>query len=37
MVLPIFLFRLENRVFLSRGVHVAGASWQVAMSIMTGV
>jgi hypothetical protein len=31
------LFRLENRVCLSRGVQVAGAAWRAAMRTMTGV
>jgi hypothetical protein len=31
------LFRLENRVCLSRGVQVAGAAWRAAMRIMVGV
>jgi hypothetical protein len=31
------LFRLENRVCLSRGVQVAGAAWHVAMRTVTGV
>jgi hypothetical protein len=28
---------LENRVCLSRGVHVVGAAWRTAMRIMAGV
>jgi hypothetical protein len=31
------LFHSENRVCLSRGVQVAGATWRVATSIMAGV
>jgi hypothetical protein len=31
------LFRLENRVCLSRGVQVAGAAWRAAMRIVAGV
>jgi hypothetical protein len=31
------LFRSENRVCLSRGVHVAGATWRAAMRTMAGV
>jgi hypothetical protein len=31
------LFRLDNRVCLSRGVQVAGAAWRAAMRIVTGV
>ena len=31
------LFRLENRVCLSRGVLVAGAAWRAAMRIVAGV
>jgi hypothetical protein len=30
-------FRLENRVYLSRGVHVAGAAWCGATRTMAGV
>jgi hypothetical protein len=37
LVLPLSLFRLENHVFLSHGVQVAGAAWPVAMRIVTGV
>jgi hypothetical protein len=33
-----FIFvRLENQVYLSNGVQLAGAAWQAAVSIMTGV
>jgi hypothetical protein len=35
-VLPLSLFYLENRVCLSRGVHVAGAAWRAAMMIVAG-
>jgi hypothetical protein len=31
------LFRLENRVCLSRGVQVAGAAWHAAMRTVAGV
>jgi hypothetical protein len=31
------LFRLENRVCLSRGVQVAGAAWRASMRIVAGV
>jgi hypothetical protein len=31
------LFRLENRVCLSRGVQVAGAAWRAATRTMTAV
>jgi hypothetical protein len=31
------LFRLENRVCLTRGVQVAGAAWRAAMRIVAGV
>jgi hypothetical protein len=37
VVLPLSLFRLENYVFFSRGVQVAGAAWRVVMMIMVGV
>jgi hypothetical protein len=37
VVLPLSLFRLENRVCLSHGVQVAGAAWHAAMRIMTEV
>jgi hypothetical protein len=32
-----FFVRLENRVYLSRGVQAVGAAWRAAMTIMTGV
>jgi hypothetical protein len=35
MFLP--LFRLENRVCLSRDVHVKGVAWHAAIRIVTGV
>jgi hypothetical protein len=31
------LFHLENRVSLSRGVHVAGAAWRAMTRIVAGV
>jgi hypothetical protein len=31
------LFRLENHVYLSRGVQVVGAAWRVATRIVVGV
>jgi hypothetical protein len=31
------LFRLENRVCLSRGVHVVGAAWHAVTRIMAGL
>jgi hypothetical protein len=31
------LFRLENRVCLSRGVQVAGVAWRAAMRTVAGV
>jgi hypothetical protein len=37
VVLPLFLFRVENRVCLSRGVQVAGAAWWTVTRIVTGV
>jgi hypothetical protein len=37
IVLPLSLYRLENRICLSCGVQVAGAAWQAAMRIMAGV
>jgi hypothetical protein len=36
-IFPLSLFRLENRVCLSRAVQVAGAAWRVATRIVTGV
>jgi hypothetical protein len=37
VVLPLSLFRLENRVCLSHGVQVAGATCRAAMRIVAGV
>jgi hypothetical protein len=37
IVLPLSMFCLENRVCLSHGVQVAGATWCAAMRIVTGV
>jgi hypothetical protein len=37
VVLPLSLFHMENRVCLSRGVLVAGATWPAATRIMFGV
>jgi hypothetical protein len=36
-VLPLSLFRLENRVCLSHGVQLVGTAWRAAMSIVAGV
>jgi hypothetical protein len=36
-VLLLSLFRLENRVCLSRGVQVAGAAWRAVMRIVARV
>jgi hypothetical protein len=36
-VLPLSLFRLENHVYLSRGVQLVGTAWWVAMRIVAGV
>jgi hypothetical protein len=39
-ILVVFTFifvRVENRVCLSRGVQVAGATWRAATGIVTGV
>jgi hypothetical protein len=36
-VLPLSLFRLKNRVYLSRGMQVAGAAWRVVTRIVAGV
>jgi hypothetical protein len=36
-VFHLSLFRLENRVCLSRGVQVAGAAWRAARMIVAGV
>jgi hypothetical protein len=37
VLLPLPLYRMENRVCLSRGVQVAGAAWWAAMRIVAGV
>jgi hypothetical protein len=37
VVLPLSLFRLENRVYLSHGVQVVGAAWWAATRIMVRV
>jgi hypothetical protein len=37
VVLPLFFVSLENRVCLSRGVQVAGATWRTTMRIVAGV
>jgi hypothetical protein len=37
IVLPLSLFRLENHVCLSHGVHVVGTAWRAVMRIMAGV
>jgi hypothetical protein len=37
VVLSLSLFRVENRVCLSRGVQVTGATWRTTMMIMVGV
>jgi hypothetical protein len=37
VVLPLFLYHVENRVWLSHGVQVAGAAWRAAIRIVTGV
>jgi hypothetical protein len=37
VILPLPLYHMENRVCLSLGVQVAGATWRVAMRIMPGV
>jgi hypothetical protein len=37
LFLPLSLFRLKNRVWLSHGVQVAGATWHTAMRIVAGV
>jgi hypothetical protein len=36
-VLPLSLFRLDNRVCLSHGVQVGDAAWHEAMRIVAGV
>jgi hypothetical protein len=37
IVLPLSLFRLENRGCLSHGVQVAGAAWRAILRIVVGV
>jgi hypothetical protein len=37
VVLPLFLFHLDNHICLSHGVQVAGAAWLAVMRIMAGV
>jgi hypothetical protein len=37
VVLPLSLFRVENRVCLSFDVQVTGAAWQATMRIVAGV
>jgi hypothetical protein len=37
VVLPLSLFRVENRICLSHGVQVIGAAWQAATRIVVGV
>jgi hypothetical protein len=37
VVLSLSLFRLENRVCLSRGVQVVGEAWRAATRIVIGV
>jgi hypothetical protein len=37
IVLPLSLFCVENRIYLSRGVQVAGVTRQAPMRIMAGV
>jgi hypothetical protein len=37
VILPLSLFHLENRVYLSCGVQVVGAAWWAAMRIVAGV
>jgi hypothetical protein len=37
VVLPLFFVSLENRVCLSRGVQVVGATWHAATSIVAGL
>jgi hypothetical protein len=36
-VFLLYLFHLENRVYLSHGVSVAGAAWRAATRTMAGV
>jgi hypothetical protein len=37
IILPLSLFCLENRVYLSHGVQVTGAAWRAPIRIVTGV
>ncbi len=37
IVLPLSLFRLENHVCLSHGVHVVGTAWRAVTRIEAGV
>jgi hypothetical protein len=37
VLLLLSLYRVENRVYLSHGVQVAGAAWRAATRIVTGV
>jgi hypothetical protein len=37
VLLPLSFVRLENRIFLSRGVLVAGAAWRAVMRIVARV
>jgi hypothetical protein len=37
VVLPLFLYRVKNRVCLSHNVQVIGAAWHAVMRIMAGV
>jgi hypothetical protein len=36
-VLPLSLFRLQNHIYLSHGVQVAGAAWRATTRIVIGV
>jgi hypothetical protein len=36
-VFLLYLFHLENRIYLSHGVQVAGAAWRAVIRIMAGV
>jgi hypothetical protein len=37
IVLPLSLFHLKNRIYLSHGVQVTGVVWRAAIRIITGV
>jgi hypothetical protein len=37
VVLPCYPVHVENRVFLSRGMQVTGATWQALTRIVVGV